>query len=340
MAARQRSIESTLGRKFIHRPPAAGASPSAVVLVLHGSAGMPSGATDCEAAAVGLETVLIGHDAWPTATIVFLTGRIVGTTNKMCCWAAGSDLGHCSSAIDGQDEAYVNAVLDWLPAPSQSKPVYLFGYSGGARYAWRVACDGTVASRLSAIGVHSGLLAETIRDAADPTSVCALGSLPQVVAFHGGADATTGVAYADATAHWFQMTAGCASTVSDGVLPGVAYSNAADYQLQLYAPCANASGASLAYYRLNGWGHNLLGGAWLDVMWQVWTTGPSSSPGIGVNSPPSVPGRGTAGEAMEVGQIATIIGGACVGAVAFMALAARVSMSSRARRKAQEVPAA
>ena len=191
------------------------------------------------------------------AIVAYLASRHVG--NSYWCWGAGSDNGLCSAPVDGADGAFVEAVLNWVRAQLvPTIPAYLFGYSGGARMAWRLACDAGIAPLFDGMAIASGLLAADLRQ--PPPAGCALGTLPRLIVLHGDEDATTAVSNADASVDWVADAAGCAvdatrDTSVDGELADV----------RDLSSCAAAPPPfALTYYRILGGRHSAPTAAWVD----------------------------------------------------------------------------
>ena len=244
-------------RSFIVDAPAS--APRAVVLILHPSSQLVALDGDPLTPATHFE----GRMASATerlrtdAIVAYLASRHVG--NSYWCWGAGSDNGLCSAPVDGADGAFVEAVLNWVRAQLvPTIPAYLFGYSGGARMAWRLACDAGIAPLFDGMAIASGLLAADLRQ--PPPAGCALGTLPRLVVLHGDEDATTAVSNADASVDWVADAAGCAvdatrDTSVDGELADV----------RDLSSCAAAPPPfALTYYRILGGRHSAPTAAWVD----------------------------------------------------------------------------
>ena len=244
-------------RSFIVDAPAS--APRAVVLILHPSSQLVALDGDPLTPATHFE----GRMASATerlradAVVAYLASRHVG--NSYWCWGAGSDNGLCSAPVDGADGAFVEAVLNWIRAQlAPTIPAYLFGYSGGARMAWRLACDAGVAPLFDGMAIASGLLAADLGQ--PPPASCALGTLPRLIVLHGDEDATTAVSNADASVDWVADAAGCAvdatrDTSVDGELADVR---------DLSSCAAAPQPFALTYYRILGGRHSAPTAAWVD----------------------------------------------------------------------------
>jgi len=229
---------------------------TANVLVLHASARV-GGVTWAPAVDMQRRMAHDAADAWPGATVAYLAGRDVG--NGLWCWGAGYDNDLCSAAVDGSDARFVAAVVAAL---ASSAPVYLYGYSGGARMAWRLACDALVAPLLDGVAAASGLLPAGVRAAG-----CSLDTAPPaIVVVHGSDDGTTSVEHADASLRWLAANASCTRADASGVAVG---EDLAD--LQVLRPCADAERLAVAaYYRVRGGQHSLPSRPWLQAVWLLW----------------------------------------------------------------------
>jgi len=261
-------------RDFIAYGPPSSTVPSAYVLVLHGSLKLSS--NELLAPARYMAGAMIGRFDWHNdAAVLFLAGRAVG--GGFFCWGAGNDNGLCTAAVDNEDETFVLSVLEWLPWPQA--PVYLYGFSGGARMAWRLACNATVASRLSAIAAVSGLLPSAIRGA--PSS-CDLSAMPPVMVLHGTSDGISHVSEADESTSWLGEYASCERASIPDLRVG---ETTAD--LRLWGDCQEASRlSSLAYYRIINGQHKTPAASWLDAIWSFWVSGGAEVPGLSVAQHP------------------------------------------------------
>ena len=219
---------------------------SSVVLLLHPT----TEAKDDQplAPAIAFENSIPGRFAqWyeTGAVLVFLASRqVVDRGGKKYCWGVGTDNGLCSAPLEGkEDEMFVLQVLDWLESKSSPlPPTYLFGWSGGGRMAWRLACNNTLAPRFMGIAASSSLLAAALRAA--PIS-CSVATSPPLVLLHGTDDTTTPVNFGDASVAWTSSKAACAS-----VLTAKAVGQQPLSERQVHGECGAARTCfTLVYYR-------------------------------------------------------------------------------------------
>ena len=241
---------------------------------------------------------------WVGATSIYPAARPVG--GGYFCWGAGNDRGHCTARVDGEDEALILSLLDRLPR--SRLPVFLFGYSGGARMAWRAACNASVASRLSGVAAAAGLLPSDLRSTHPP--LCDLRTIPPAVVLHGNADTTTPSSEADASVAWLASAANCSKDV---FVPSVSLQPGMTADLRYVDRCGGAPRLSLAYYRLLSIQHKIPSTEWLEVVWNIWQSADSGNiegPGI-----PKLNGPNTAVPVM--GALAAALLGlvTCVAAV-------------------------
>jgi dienelactone hydrolase len=176
------------------------------------------------------------------ALLVWLVGRRV---DGQYCWGTGTDNKLSSAPYKGkEDESFVLAVLNWLKGRSMS--VYLYGFSGGGRMAWRITCNSTLAMKLTAVFVSSGLLSAEVRD--EP--LCNVSTMPPTLVTHGVSDEVTNIRYADESVAWISAAAKCNTSILTGVGKGW------PVELLLHNGCSNArSDFRLAYYRMQGEKH-------------------------------------------------------------------------------------
>ena len=177
--------------------------------------------------------------------------------NGWFCWQNnGAEFGTCSRDDDGDDAAFVERAVQLANASE----LYVFGMSGGAKMAWKLACSA------DGVGVVGGALAPSLRTEAH----CAT----PVAAFHGLEDPYVDVAVADDTAAWWRGAHNC--------------SGAAGFATGLHDFRDCGAPGRLAYYRLAGVGHTIPGApfVWsglggtssydsLAAMWTVWRGGDS-----------------------------------------------------------------
>ncbi len=179
------------------------------------------------------------------AVLVFLASRQVVDRDgaKKYCWGVGTDNNLCSAPLEGkEDEMFVLQVLDWLERRSSPLPTYLFGWSGGGRMAWRLACNNTLAPRFVGIAASSSLLAAELRAA--PTS-CSVATSPPLVVLHGTDDKTTPVNFDDASVAWTSSKAACSSVVTAKAVGQQPLS-----ERQVHGECGAARTCfALVYYR-------------------------------------------------------------------------------------------
>jgi poly(3-hydroxybutyrate) depolymerase len=175
--------------------------------------------------------------------------------NGWFCWQNnGEEFGTCSRDDDGDDAAFVERAVQLANASE----LYVFGMSGGAKMAWKLACSA------DGVGVVGGALAPSLRTKAH----CAT----PVAAFHGLEDPYVDVAVADDTAAWWRGAHNC--------------SGAAGFATGLHDFRGCGAPGRLAYYRLAGVGHTIPGApvVWsglggtssydsLAAMWAVWRGG-------------------------------------------------------------------
>jgi poly(3-hydroxybutyrate) depolymerase len=218
------------------------------------------------------------------AILVFLAGRIVG--GRSYCWGAGTDNNLCTAPREGkEDESFLLSVLDYLKQHNStfgtdSVPAYLYGHSGGGRMSWRIACNSTVAPRLSGVFVSSGLLPAELRG--NPPA-CHLATMPPMFITHGENDKTTAISYADVSVAWASGAAKCSTNTTH---TGVGAKPVA--RLVINDDCSNARpNFKIAYYSLEAYPHRRPPLYWFEGALEFWMRGTG----------PGFPGYAASGDA-------------------------------------------
>lgn len=167
------------------------------------------------------------------------------------CWGAGSDNDLCTAPVDGADPDFIMEIINWIhhkvggnfwPPSSSMSRVFLFGYSGGARMGWRLACDPRFENILDGVALASGLLPENLKaQVRNGLDTCAISSLPsRIIVLHGELDTLTGIEYADESVRWISKFADCQAIVE---------SKLGSDDIFNHTECINNERLALAYYR-------------------------------------------------------------------------------------------
>ena len=224
----------------------------------------------------------------------------------MACWGAGYDHGLCSAPMGShEDEQFLLRVAEWVRAlrvVPPEVPIYLFGYSGGARMVWSLACNATAAAPFAGVAAISGALGE------DAKATCSVSTLPRILVANGVADRTSQVGWVDESVAWIAQAASCQLDVTralagnraeiGGVRSLSACANSTTNSTGAASLSAAAPSFSLAYYRLESAGHSMLddqpmlrsmGGVdWIDVAFRFWESGggpaPASASELGIEA--------------------------------------------------------
>jgi len=214
---------------------------------------------------------LDGNNKSHHVVLVYLASReIRGTGSGIWCWGAGNDNNLCSAEIDGSDMEFMDALMeDYFKFPTQN---YIFGYSGGARMAWRIACGSK--QNFKGMAAASGFLPSFLMEdnnnkvlvsnnnnntamfgikeydrywnsaSISSEEICRISNLPPtLIVLHGDLDETTSVQNADRSVDYIVDEANCNSismnNENDGAIPD-------EY---IYTDCEENDDLQLTYYR-------------------------------------------------------------------------------------------
>mmetsp|Transcript_32992 Transcript_32992/g.49840 ORF Transcript_32992/g.49840 Transcript_32992/m.49840 type:complete len:718 (+) Transcript_32992:52-2205(+) len=209
---------------------------------------------------------------------VYLASRDIG--GGWWCWGAGDDNNLCTAPVDNTDAEFFNESLALVKnslalPPSTRTKVFMFGYSGGARMTWRLACDPDVSNLLDGVSMSGGLLPASLqRNPEDDegglaeSDYCHVDQLPpSVVVLHGTFDRTTAWKFANESVHWVNQTAGCQRTVSV----------VKDEILEEYSNCTNNDRQmKLSFYIKMGGKHTLPDTEQMERIFENWRNSTSN----------------------------------------------------------------
>jgi len=217
--------------------------------------------------------------------LVYPASRKIG--ESWWCWGAGKDNDLCSSPVDGTDQIFMTKIVEYMHEKlpnmtSTTTKLFLFGYSGGARMAWRISCDSIVSRLFHGVAIASGLLPQqssidnnnqeeqktttnAVR-AQQQQGRCDIDTLPsKFIVVHGDLDVTTSIGYAEKSVEYIATNADCKTKEEKNWID-----DNDDVIVDFYSDCVNNQALNLSFYRKVGGGHFSPDTTQMEMIFQHW----------------------------------------------------------------------